>query len=316
MWGHSVSEREPFANEGAIQPIGFLIALSPDWQVCRVSANIGDHLGTAAAEMLGQPVTSLFAHDAVHSLRNRLALLRSPDSVERMFSVALTGGDSVYDVALHMSGTTVVIEAEPSRSHHHDRDSTGTVRGMIAQLGLIATLPAFFNEAARQMRALTGFDRVTIQRLRPDGQAEPVGEAVRNSVRSIFGTPSFADDAAQSSVADPSTNLTIIADASADPVAIIAAANARQGPLDLSNSMLRASPSARVTALREAGIGAAVLLPLIVSGRKWGEITCYHHAPSYPSFERRSAIEWFALILAMQIEIREFRAALEPDPLA
>lgn len=305
---------EQAASEGAIQPIGFFVALSPDWRVSRVSFNIGEHLGTAAADLLNQPITSLFAHDAVHSLRNRLALLRSPDSVERMFGVALTGGDRVYDVALHMSDTTVVIEAEPSRNHHHDRDSTGTVRGMIAQLGSIATLPAFFNEAARQMRALTGFDSITIQRLRTDGEAEPMGEAVRSGARSVIGTPTFADDPARRSAVDSLTNLTIIADTSADPVAIIAPANARQAPLDLSNSMLRASPPTLVAALREAGIGAAILMPLIVSGRRWGEIICYHHAHSYPSFERRSAIEWFALLLAMQIEIRELRAAHEPAP--
>jgi light-regulated signal transduction histidine kinase (bacteriophytochrome) len=294
------------ASEGAIQPIGFLVALAPDWRVSRVSTNIGDHLGTPADELLNQPVTSLFAQDAVHSLRNRLALLRSPDSVERLFSIALAGGDRVYDVALHMSGNTVVIEAEPCRDHHHDRDSTGTVRGMIAQLGLIDALPEFFTAAARQMRALTGFDRVIIQRLGAGAMTELVGEALRSGAQSMAGGP-----APSSSIADR-TILTIIADTGADPVAITAPANARHGALDLSNAMLWASPGR--AALRERGIGAAILLPLIVAGRKWGEIICYHHAPCCPSFERRSAIEWFALMLAMQIEIRELKARLEaPD---
>ena len=301
---------EQAVSEGAIQPIGFLVALSSDWQVSRVSASIGDHLGITAAEALNQPITSLFAEDAVHSLRNRLCLLRNPDSVERLLGIALTGGESAYDVALHMSGETVVVEAEPSRGDHHDRDSTGTVRGMVAQLGSIATLPAFFTESARQMRALTGFDCVYIQRVWADGRVEVAGDAVRSGARSIVSTSSFADDSA----ADHSHHLTIIADTSSDPVAIIAAAKARRRPLDLSNSLLRAPPPARVAALREAGIGAAIMVPLVVSGRKWGEIACYHRAPSCPSFERRSAIEWFALMLAMQIEIRELKAALEPAP--
>ncbi len=315
-----MSDQERPVSEGAIQPIGFLVALAPDWRVSRLSANIGDHLGTPAPDLLNQPVTSLFAQDAVHSLRNRLALLRSPDSVERLFSVALTGGDKLYDVALHMSGKTVVIEAEPSRDHHHDRDSTGTVRGMIAQLGLIETLPAFFNEAARQMRALTGFDRVVIQRVGSDGNVEPTGESVRSAARSTIGTPSFGDDPAPRWAAPGRTILTIIADTSADPVAIMAsppaAAHGRPGPLDLSNSMLRASPPGRLAALREAGIAAAILLPLIVAGREWGEIACYHRAPCCPSFERRSALEWFALMLAMQIENRELKAKLSSAPFA
>lgn len=294
------------ASEGAIQPIGFLVALAPDWRVSRASANIGDYLGTAAADLLDQPITGLFAHDAIHSLRNRLALLRSADAVERLFSVALTGTDKVYDVALHMCGTTVVIEAEPSRDHRHDRDSMGTVRGMIAQLAAIDSLPAFFGEAARHLRALTGFDRVTIERRRIDGSVELAGEAVRSAASAMTGTPIATD----SWSAVPSTTLMVIPDTSAASVAIVAPQRGRHAPLDLSNAMLQAALPERAASLRATGIGAALLLPLTVAGRRWGEIACYHRTPSCPSFERRSAIEWFALMLAMQIEIRELKAAI------
>ena len=298
------------ASDGAIQPIGFLVALAPDWRVSRVSANAGDYLGKSPADLLGQSITSLFASEAVHSLRNRLALLRSPDSVERLFGVALTGGRLLFDVALHMSGNSVVIEAEPSRDHGHDHDSTGTVRGMIAQLASIDGLPAFFAAAARQMRALTGFDRVAIERHGPGAKATPEGEAIRSGARAAMRTPPSASDLALGSVADGRTILTLIADTGADPVAILAPARARPDRLDLGNAMLLAAPAAGVAALRDAGVGAAIFLPLVVAGRQWGGIACYHHAPSCPSVERRNALEWFAMMLAMQIEIRELRARL------
>ena len=291
------------ASEGAIQPIGFLVALAPDWRVSRVSANIGEHLGKSPADLLGRSITSLFAEEAVHSLRNRLALLRSPDSVERLFSVPLSGGTSVFDVALHMSGNTAVLEAEPSRDQRHDRDSTGTIRGMIGQLGAIEELTALCALAARQVRALSGFDRVVIRRAGDDAAGLPAAEAVRSGARSMTGEPG-------SSIAGRSI-LTIVADTSAAPVAILAPPHARRG-LDLSNALLLAAPQAELTAMREAGIGAAILLPLIVAGRRWGDIRCYHRAPSCPSLERRSAIEWFAMMLSMQIEIRELRARAEP----
>jgi len=290
------------ASEGAIQPIGFLVALAPDWRVSRVSANIDEHLGRSPADLLGQSIASLFADEAVHSLRNRLALLRSPESVERLFSVALTGGERVYDIALHMSGSTVVIEAEPSSDHRHEHDSMGTIRGMVAQLASIDSLPAFFTAAARQVRALTGFDRVLIQ---PIGDRDPVGEAVRNGARSLAGGSMPISPTPGRSV------LTMIADTSAAPVAIIAPANAGRSRLDLSHSMLVALPPEEQSSLGEAAIGAAIKVPLTVAGRPWGEIICTHHAPCCPSFERRHAIEWFALMLGMQIEIRELKARLD-----
>jgi light-regulated signal transduction histidine kinase (bacteriophytochrome) len=298
-----VSQAGP-SSDDAIQPIGFLVALAPDWRVSRLSANIGDHLGVPAASLLHQPVTNLFAQDAVHSLRNRLALLRSPASVERLYAVPLTGTGSQYDIALHMSGTTVVIEAEPSRDHRHDHDSTGTICGMIAQLGPIAATPDFFALAARHMRALTGFDRVLIRRYGA-GATETVGEAVRNGAQSLAA----AGQAMRSD--DGRTILTIIPDTAADPIAILAPSEARQGRLDLSHAMLLAAPPARQAALRKSGVGAAIEVPLVIAGRHWGEIICHHRAPACPSFERRSAIEWFAMMLGMQIEIRELKARLE-----
>ena len=41
-------DREPIHLLGAIQPIGFLVVLSADWLVSRVSANIGDFFGVDA----------------------------------------------------------------------------------------------------------------------------------------------------------------------------------------------------------------------------------------------------------------------------
>jgi light-regulated signal transduction histidine kinase (bacteriophytochrome) len=295
-----VSKTGP-ASDGAIQPIGFLVALAPDWRISRVSANIEEHLGKSPADLLGQSITSLFAEEAVHSLRNRLALLRGPDPVERLFSVPLTGGTSVFDVALHMSGSTAVLEAEPSHDLRHERDSTGTIRGMIGQLGQIEGLAAMCAEAARQLRALSGFDRVVIRRVGDDDGGPPLAEAVRSGARSMTGEPGEPIDGR--------TIQTIIADTGADPVAIVAPPHARRA-LDLSNALLLAPPRAELAAMRDAGIGAAILLPVIVAGRRWGGIGCYHRAPCCPSFERRSAIEWFAMMLAMQIEIRELRARL------
>ena len=81
-----------------------------------------------AADLIGSPIVDLFAVDAVHSLRNRLALLRGPDALERIFGCALFGDEKRFDVALHMSEGSVVVEAEPTSEHAHG-DATGTVRG-------------------------------------------------------------------------------------------------------------------------------------------------------------------------------------------
>jgi light-regulated signal transduction histidine kinase (bacteriophytochrome) len=47
-------DREPIHIPGSIQPIGFLIALSSDWIVARVSRNIGDFFDAAPDDLIGR----------------------------------------------------------------------------------------------------------------------------------------------------------------------------------------------------------------------------------------------------------------------
>ena len=51
-------DREPIHLLGAIQPIGFLLAMSSDWLVARASANLADFFGVEPADVIGKPVAS------------------------------------------------------------------------------------------------------------------------------------------------------------------------------------------------------------------------------------------------------------------
>ena len=49
-------DREPIHQLGLIQPTGFLIAVSADWIVLHVSANIASWLGVEPEDLLGTPL--------------------------------------------------------------------------------------------------------------------------------------------------------------------------------------------------------------------------------------------------------------------
>ncbi|MCX7322483.1 MAG: hybrid sensor histidine kinase/response regulator, partial [Hyphomicrobiales bacterium] len=78
-------DREPIHALGAIQPIGFLVAVSSDWIVARVSSNVDEFIGRTQQDMVGHPLADFLPSLAIHDLRNRVALLRGPDAVERVF---------------------------------------------------------------------------------------------------------------------------------------------------------------------------------------------------------------------------------------
>lgn len=304
-------DREPIHQLGAIQPIGFMLVLSSDWMISRVSENIGQFFDVVPADLIGSPIIDLFSFDAVHGLRNRLALLRGPDAMERIFGCPLFGGEQRFDVALHMSDGRVVIEAEPTHEHHHG-DATGTVRGMIARLDQAPDLPAFFNEGSRQVRALTGFDRVMIYRFDPDGSGHVVAESARSGIGSFLGLHYPPTDIPrQARELYKRSLLRVITDVGATPVPLLPQLDERGQPMDLSLSVLRAVSPIHIEYLQNMGVGASMSISIVVEGELWGLIACHHYAPRCPSFERRSVAELFAQMFAMRIETRERKLQVE-----
>lgn len=179
-------DREPIHQLGAIQPIGFLLVLTADWQISNVSANAAEFLELGPDGLIGRPASQVFSKVALHALRNRLALLRGRDAMERVFRMDLQANGRTFDVALHISGSRIILEGEPSSEHDYG-DATGTVRGMISRLDQAEDMGTFFSEGARQVRALTGFDRVMIYRFASDGSGEVVAERAKSGIGSFLG---------------------------------------------------------------------------------------------------------------------------------
>lgn len=304
-------DREPIHLLGAIQPIGFLIAVTTDWMIARASANIADFFDRSPTDLIGQPATSLFSGDAIHAMRNRLALLRGANGLERLFRCLLTEGGRPFDIALHMSGSNVIIEGEPSTEQNYG-DATGTVRAMIGRLEQSADLERLYSEGARQIRALTGFDRVMVYKFDVDGSGEVVAESARGGIGSFLGLHYPPSDIPQQArELYKRSLLRVITDIEATPVLIVPTLDEHKKPLDLSLSVLRSVSPIHIEYLRNMGVRASMSISLIVEGELWGLVACHHYSPRCPSFERRSVAELFAQMFSMHIETRERKLTVE-----
>jgi light-regulated signal transduction histidine kinase (bacteriophytochrome) len=303
-------DREPIHLLGGIQPIGLLLALSPEWVVARASANLESFIGVGAEAALGRRVEELISVDAIHTIKNRFALLNGEDAVERIFNIHLLDDRPSFDVALHISGDQFVIEAEPADGQHGD--ATNTVRSMVGRIDRTADFPAFFREGARLVRALSGFDRVMVYQFDRDNSGEVVAEAVRPGIGSFLGLHYPANDIPVQARALYKRNLLrVITDINAKPVPIVPALDGAGRPLDLSLSILRSVSPIHIEYLRNMGVGASMSISIIVDGKLWGLFACHHYAPLRPSFEQRSVCELFAQMFAMRLESRERRETME-----
>lgn len=302
-------DREPIHILGAIQPVGFLLALTSDWIVARASANVGDYLGRSPTDLIGEPLADLLSAKVMHDLRNRTAMLRGPDATERMFGCVLLDGGQPFDISIHFSHGQVVIECEPASGE--PSDASGTVRSMISRLDQCADLQTFFREGARQVRALVGFDRVMVYKFAPDGSGEVVAEAVRGGIGKFLGLRYPASDIPQQARKLYERNLLrVIADVNATPVPIVPALDEHGAPLDLSLSTLRAVSPIHIEYLKNMGVDASMSISILVDGKLWGLFACHHYSPRCPSFERRSITELFAQMFSMRLESFERQATV------
>jgi light-regulated signal transduction histidine kinase (bacteriophytochrome)/CheY-like chemotaxis protein len=306
-------DREPIHLLGNVQPFGFLLGVSRDWIVLHVSENIADFLHKPASALLGQPLTSVFAEDAIHTIRGRMQMLAGPDAVERIFRCKLEAGGPDYDVAVHSTPQAIFIEAEPSASRE-EIDPISLVRTMLARVQASTSFERFCNEATRQLRALIGFDRVMLYRFDQDDAGEVVAESVKPNLVKFLGLHYPASDIPkQARILYTRNWLRIIPDIGSKPSPIISDAQAGIDPIDLSMSMLRSVSPIHIEYLQNMGVGASLSVSILRDGKLWGLFACHHMSTRHISYERRSAAELFGQMFALLLESRERQedAALE-----
>jgi len=163
-----------------IQPCGFLVVLGQDWRVHHVSANIADHFADCGPRMIGQSLSEFFGGSAVHSLRNQLALMRDPEGTARLFSLYFASVPKPFDVSMHFKDGMIILEALPS-AHVEAGDPAGMARQLAASLDACETVTDLVQRAAHLLRAVSGFDSVTIFRLDAEGNGERIAEEARGS---------------------------------------------------------------------------------------------------------------------------------------
>ena len=270
-----------------IQPTGFHLRLSSDWLVSAVSANIGDFLPMTGDQALGQPITALLCDDAIHDVRNRMALIRSEETVEHLLRFSLADDARLLDLSIFRDGDGYGIDGEPSDPHAFG-NATAIIDGMLSRIAAATDGPSIGNEAARQLRALTGFDRVLIL-----GGGKLIGQSIRPGQEELHPATS-----------DAATDHLAVTDGAATPVPILTLGRASG-----SRSTLRVASDSEAAAIDSLQARAALVVPLRRDGRPWGHIGCYHSSARHVGVERRSVASLFARFIALQLELAELRGA-------
>ena len=139
---------------------------------------------------------------------------------------------------------------------------------------------AMYREAARQVRALTGFDRVMVYRFDHDGAGEVVGESMTRGLSPFLGLRyPAADIPLQARALYERNYIRIITDVDAQPVPVAPALSPEGEKLDLSMSVLRSVSPIHIEYLKNMGVYASMSISILQGGKLWGLIACHHNSP-------------------------------------
>jgi light-regulated signal transduction histidine kinase (bacteriophytochrome)/CheY-like chemotaxis protein len=303
-------DREPIHVPGAIQPHGVLLACrGAAFTIVQVSDNSEAVIGTAPRDLLGKSVGDLLRADSWQRLvaAGEAGLPREVNPL----CLDLVDGRS-FDGIVHTSATAgvAIVELEPRRedlSGFHPR-----MRQSVRRLQDAATLSELFDTAAREIRSLTGFDRVMVYRFDRDWNGEVVAEARLDRLEPFLGLHyPAADIPAQARRLYALNWLRIIADVSYRPARLVPELEPESGaPLDLSFSVLRSVSPIHVEYLRNMGVTASMSVSLIRDGALAGLIACHHYSGPHPvSIVVRDTAEFLGQTLSWHLASFEARAA-------
>jgi light-regulated signal transduction histidine kinase (bacteriophytochrome)/CheY-like chemotaxis protein len=298
-------DREPIHILSKIQSFGVLISVTPDWIVNHLSQNAHAFLQVDDKLAVGSSLVGVISDQALHDIRGRLQLLNSADSMERLFAVALFDDDRNFDVAVHRSGRSIIIEFEKTDSSS-DRDYLNYIKPMISRIEQSSSVEQLSQLAARQLKAILNFDRVMVYRFLPDDTGEVIAEAKQPNMSSFLNLRYPASDIPkQARALYKRSLLRIISDVNDEGVPILPVLGAENEPLDLSLSITRAVSSIHLEYLKNMGVEASLSISIIVRGKLWGLFACHNTTPRNVGFGIRSMSELFAQMFSYVLDQKE-----------
>jgi chemotaxis family two-component system sensor kinase Cph1 len=288
---------EPIAVPGAIQPHGALLAVTePDLTVLVASANAADVLGTAPASL-----ADVLAPADLDQLRAGLA-----GDLADLNPLRVTVGGTELDLVVHRADGLLLTEWEPLAGAGQAGAAWHRRLPLVLQrLSAGGTLEELTAALARDVRALTGFDRVMVYRFDPDWNGEVVAEDRRADLEPFLGLRYPAGDIPAQARALYATNwLRLIPDATYRRVPLEPAANPVTGrPLDLSGAMLRSVSPVHLEYLANMGVVASMSVSLVDRGRLWGLVSCHSYSgPHRPSYADRVAAEFLGRTASLLLQ--------------
>ncbi len=312
MINHAVDltncDREPIHIPGQIQPHGVLLVLQEaDLEIIQVSNNAFKLLGQHPQELLGKPLSSLLNQSQIDAIRQCLC-----EDFEHVNPLKIRIKDKTkllrFDGIVHRCNALIILELEPL----HTRQKTDffefyqRVKSVITKIQKAPTLVSMCEVVVKEVRKITGFDRVMVYQFNEEGAGRVIAEDHADGLTPYLGLHYPATDIPKQAKQLYTLNwLRIIPDSTYEPVALVPAHDPLDNPTDLSLSVLRSVSPLHLEYLNNMGVGASMSISLIRDQKLWGLIACHHCTPRYVPYSVRTICEFVGQVMSVELGTKE-----------
>ncbi|MDR9437809.1 MAG: diguanylate cyclase, partial [Thiohalophilus sp.] len=281
--------REPVHIPGAIQPQGCLISLDDTFsRILQVSANINHCLNVAPEQALQSSPQQLLGKQLVQRLQRAL---KDPAFSTTALRTTRRFGEQTqrYNVLIYRSGTRLVLEFE--QLHHSSRHHLlPAVNDWLDRFARETESQALLDTLTEGIRELTGYERVMVYHFDNEWHGTVIAESLRGQAHSFLGHHFPASDIPpQVRVLYDINPIRSIPDSGVTSVPLLPAEDPDNGPLDLSQGILRAVSPIHLAYLQNMGVQGALSIALHNQQQLYGLVAAHALHPRTLSPDVRDA---------------------------
>jgi diguanylate cyclase (GGDEF)-like protein/PAS domain S-box-containing protein len=306
----SECDREPIHAPGHIQPHGVLIATVPgDRRISHVSQNFEASLGLPATASLNAGLDQLIGPVALAAIEQRLDGTSEPPAMVLKLPIPLRPYRHV--LAHRWQGRTIV-ELEDAPQPAQEGSALSRAQAVIGSLLRARTVAELCDRAARDLRLLSGYDRVMVYRFDDAGHGTVVAEDKRADLPAYLDLRYPASDIPQQA-----RRLYVlqrvrgIPERDYRPVPLLSADGAT---LDMSLCTLRGISPLHLEYMANMGVRASLAISLLQDGAPrdapgdapadgfWGMIVCHHMTPRAAAPDLRALCDVVGQVMSVLLQ--------------
>jgi two-component system, chemotaxis family, sensor kinase Cph1 len=302
-------DREPIHIPGSIQSHGLLLVLEgSEFKILQVSKNSQELIGCHYEDLLNQPLSKLLNPEQIHAIAQ--CLDGNFECVNPLkISIKVENNELFFDGIVHRDREIVILELEPTENREYINffKFYHLVSSTVSKLQNSSNLQQMCQLVVKEVRQLTGFERVMVYKFDDDGTGCVIAEEKRDDLSPYLQLRYPHSDIPQQARQLYTCNwLRIIPDVNYEPIEIVPALNPLTNTtIDLTFSVLRSVSPIHLEYLKNMGVTASMSISIMRNQKLWGLIACHHSSPQYISYEVRTACEFLGKIISSELADKE-----------